>query len=162
MAPGGGGGGDRARPPARRDQQQHGVRDLAQALLETAHDELVAGVAQDRDRGGGLLERVELGVDEAIDRRRRHRQVGEQRGGAIARAAAAPRDRREQLAGGGRTERRQRVLGGGAHVVVGLAERARDAAEIVGIDRVGAFEQRAVHAKRRGDLRRFVAALPRR
>ena len=144
---------DRARAAARRDEQQHRVRDLAQPLVEPARDQLVAGLGQNAAIAAAVCSScVELGVDEAIDRRRRDRQIGEQRGGAIARAPAAPRGGRDQLAGGRGPERGERVLGGGADVVVGLAERARDAAQVVGLDRVGALEQLAVQPQRRGDL----------
>ena len=57
-------------------------------------------------------------------------------------AAASPRGGRDQLARRGGPERDEDVLGGGADVVVGLAERARDPAEVVGLDGAG---PRAAH-----------------
>ena len=57
VPPGGGRARDRRRAAAGGDQQQHGVRDLAHPLVEPAREQLVAGLAQDGDRGVRLIER---------------------------------------------------------------------------------------------------------
>ena len=135
------------------------MRDLAQAFVEPAREELVAGLDQHRDRGVRGLERVELGIDQAIERSRRDRQLGEERGRTIASAPAPPGSGGDELACRGGTERGERILGGSAHVVVGLAERAGQPAQIVGFGRAGdqhTLEHRAVEPDRRGDLRCVV------
>ena len=77
VAPGDRGLRDRPRPATSRDEEQHGVRDLAETLVEAACEELVAGLIEDGDRGVGVIERVELCVDQPFERAGGDRQLRE-------------------------------------------------------------------------------------